>query len=381
MVISGIDLFLLELPLREPFVAGHGTTSTRTITMVRVSSDRGSGSGPGPGSASGHGWGECSALPSATYTSESAAESFEALADQMAPRLLGRPVDHRDVPALLADFADRPMAVSSLEMAVLDTELRLAGRSLANWLGAVRTTVPAGVSIGLAPIDDTVDKAVDLAAAGYRRLKLKIQPGHDLEPVAAVRRRLASVELHVDANGAYGPDDVELLLELVDRGVDALEQPFAPDEVAAAATLIAELSTRRPVPLVADEAVESAADAVELLNRRALTGLSIKPARVGGLVAAVELHELCRTHDLAATAGGMLETGLGRRALAALAALPGFTLTGDLSPAGRWLAADPWPDLRMVDGTIIVPSGPGIAPDPDPTVLSRTTIDRRSVGR
>lgn len=368
MAISGFDIFLLELPLREPFVASHGETTVRTITVVRVASDIGDG------------WGECSALPSATYTAESAADSFDALCRWMAPELLGQPIDHRVVRRVLADFAERPMAVSSLEMAVLDAELRRSGRSLGRWLGVERDSVPAGVSVGLAPVDETVERVVDLAAEGYRRVKLKIKPDHDRALVAAIRRRLPSIELQVDANGAYRPDDVEVLLELVDMGVDALEQPFGTDQAAAAADLIRRLSGPRSIPVVADEAVGSLAAAQELLDRRALTGLSIKPARVGGLSVAVELHDLCRARGLPATAGGMLETGLGRRALAALAALPGFSLTGDLSPAGRWLAVDPWPDLEMVGGAIAVPTGPGIAPDPDPEVLAATTVEQRTIG-
>jgi O-succinylbenzoate synthase len=144
--------------------------------------------------------------------------------------------------------------------------------------------------------------------------------------------------------------------------------------------LIDRLQTMGPVPVIADEAVATQADAETLLSMGAMTGLSIKPARVGGLVAALSLHRFCLAAGLAATAGGMLETGLGRHALAALAALPGFTVTGDLSPAGRWLAADPWPDLTMTAGRIDVPAGPGVAPEPDPYLLDRYRLEHRRVG-
>ena len=151
------------------------------------------------------------------------------------------------------------------------------------------------------------------------------------------------------------------------RGVTAIEQPFAPGLVGPAANLV----DRSSVPIVADESATSVRIVDELHRARALSGVSIKPSRLGGVLAATVMHDRCLDWDLAATAGGMVESGLGRHALAAVAALPGFTLIGDLSPSRRWLAADPWPDLSMVDGAIEVPSAPGVAPDPDPDVLER----------
>lgn len=371
MRISAIELFLLELPLREPFVASHGQTTARTISVVRVSSE------------TGQGWGECSALPAATYTAESAADSYEALAEKMAPLLLRGDVSSEEVPTLLGEHRDRPMAVAAMEMAVLDVELRAAGMSLARWFGVDQRSVPAGVSIGLDDIDATVTKARALAAEGYRRVKVKVQPGHDIDLVAALRRTLPTIELQIDANGAYGPADLEHLLQTIRIGVDAMEQPFPPATPEAARLLIERLSDSAPgsgpIPVVADEAVATMADAATLLSDGAMSGLSIKPARVGGLRAALALHNLCRDSGIAATAGGMLETGLGRHALAALAGLPGFTLTGDLSPAGRWLAIDPWPDLTMIDGRIAIRNEPGIAPAPDEGVLSTVTLDRRLI--
>ena len=367
MQISTVDLFLLELPLREPFVASHGETLCRTVTIVRVTTDIGIG------------WGECSALPAATYSPESAVGSFRAIAEVLSPLLIGPTLTHRLVAPLLADHRDKPMAVAALEMAVLDAELRHDDRSLTEWLGVVRSTVPAGVSIGLDDVDATVARAVALATEGYRRLKVKVQPGHDVDLVTAIRRELPAIELQIDANGAYGPGDLDQLQRVLDCGVDAVEQPFAPADEPLTRELIRRLARRRPVPVVADESVTSMADATGLLERQAMTGLSIKPARVGGLSAAVALHDLCLARGLAATAGGMLETGLGRHGLAALAGLAGFTVTGDLSPAGRWLTVDPWPDLEMIDGRITVPTGPGIAPDPDPGLLDHTTVERETV--
>lgn len=380
MEISSIEAHLIDLPLVEPFAASHGTTTSRTVVVIRVEA----------GGAVG--WGECSALPAATYTPESATGSYRLLTEQILPELLTGGWSVLGTPGRLVELGDRhgpaPMALAGVEMALLDAELTAAGTPLAHWLGAERDRVPAGVSLGLAEPSAVIERAAALATEGYGRLKVKIQPGHDREVLAALIAHPAvggaSVEVQLDANGAYGPGDLDLLVDLVDGGTAALEQPLDPSHVEAAAELVERLRSRAdttgrptPVPVVADEAVTTIADAEALADRGALTGISIKPARVGGLLTARTLHDRCQVWGLSATAGGMLETGLGRHALAALAALPGFDLTGDLSPAGRWLAADPWPDLTMADGTIVVPDGPGIAPDPDPDLLAHHTVEHR----
>jgi len=374
MRVLAVELFLLELPLNEPFVASHGETRSRAIVMARVATTIGPG------------WGECSALPAATYTDESATGCYRSIGDELAPGLIGRPLPDDPSPETVAvpgRDRGRPMATACLEMAIIDASLRSRGLSLARWLGAERDRVPAGVSIGLGTVGGTVAAAERLVADGFGRLKVKIEPGHDARLVEALRRALPAVELQVDANGAYDEADVDDVARLVvgaaERGVDAIEQPFAPAAEAAAVELIERLASGRAVPVVADEAVSSVRDAARLLARGAMSGLSIKPARVGGIAESKRLHDLCLANGLPATAGGMLETGLGRHALAALAALPGFCLTGDVSPASRWLAADPWPDLTMVDGEILVPTGHGVGPEPDEAVLERFTVDRRLV--
>lgn len=376
MEISAFDAHLLDLPLVEPFAASHGTTTSRTVVAIRLVAD---------GSV---GWGECSALPAATYSPESAAGSYRLLTERMLPELLTGSWSAADPDGRLAELGGRwgqaPMAVAAVEMALLDAELTASGVPLANRLGAERARVPAGVSLGLDRPDAVVERAAGLVAEGYRRLKVKIQPGHDRAVLDALlgHPTIAGAEVQLDANGAYGVADIDLLVGLAEAGASALEQPLAPAEVEAAARLVERLAASpglavagRTVPVVADEAVTTIDDADTLADRGALTGVSIKPARVGGLLAARTLHDHCRARDLTATAGGMLETGLGRHALAALAALPGFDLTGDLSPAARWLAADPWPDLTMADGSIEVPSGPGVAPEPDPELLAHHTVE------
>ncbi|MEM7272437.1 MAG: enolase C-terminal domain-like protein [Actinomycetota bacterium] len=386
MEITEVEVLLLELPLTEPFVASHGTTTVRTVSIVRVT---------GP---DGEGWGECSALPAATYTAESAVGGFRTLVDDLAPALVtdhatvgNDPTDPIPLHPALAIADDRPMARSAAELAILDAALTARGRSLADWLAGpagpgVPDTVAAGVSLGLDTVERTVAAVGRLADEGYRRCKVKVEPGHDVDLVAAVANAVPGLAIHADANGAFRPtgrtDPVTAVLAIAEAGASSLEQPFPPEDRANAARLIAELDRAgSAVPVVADEAVASVADFEAVTGAGAMTGLSIKPGRVGGVTVARDLHDRCLAAGVVATAGGMLETGLGRHALAALAALPGFALTGDLSPAGRWLAADPWPDLTLADGRLTVPGGPGVAPPPDQDVVAGHLIDRALIRR
>ncbi|MFV0259667.1 MAG: enolase C-terminal domain-like protein [Acidimicrobiales bacterium] len=378
-----IEVHLLSLPLRQPFAAAHGTMTERLVSVVAVEA----------GGITG--WGECSALPHAGYTREDAVSSARFLGENLAPALIGRPL------AVLTERAgpvaagsqesvgelDHPMAVAALEMAGLDVGLRAAGCSLARYLaehhgdGRPPDTRPAGVAVGLASPDDTVQQVAALVAEGYRRVKLKIEPGHDLTVVAAVAAACPGLELQVDANGAYRADDpghratIEALVAGGPTwGLTALEQPFAAEAVPAAAFAVAAAGSG--VRIVADEAAPDLTSVQRLAADGALSAVSVKPPRLGGLIRAAEVHDWCRATGLAATAGGMVETGLGRHALAALAALPGFTLTGDLSPAGRWLTVDPFPDLVLHSGAVTVPAGPGVAGDPNTRLLRRVTVDR-----
>jgi len=362
MLIQQIEIRLLDLPLHQPFAAAHGTTSTREIVVVNVETD------------SGTGWGECSALPEPTYTSEFAVGAFVILEEELAPRLIGHDLDPHQIIDRLSVTYGNPMAKASLEMALLDAQLRSDGLSLASWIGAEVSDIEAGAVVGLGEMKSVMAEIGALVDDGFNRIKMKIKPGHDIKPVSAVVSMFPNVDIHVDGNGSFDDESLDLLVAMSSVGIGAIEQPFPIDRFDLAVKLI----ERASVPIVADEAATSP-DAIALLVQKgAMSALAIKPPRIGGILTALHLHDLCIDWSIAATMGGMLETGLGRHCLAALGALPAFTLTGDVSPASRWLAADPWNDVEMINGRIIVPSVPGIAGTPDSELLDQFTT-RRSV--
>lgn len=366
MAIRRVEVRLLRLALREPFAAAHGEVGgDRPLVVVRVDADEGSG------------WGECEALPEPGYTDEWAAGAFTAIATELAPRLPGLALDPVVAGLALAGAGGRPgvgpMALAALEQAVLDAVLRAARRSLAEHLGATAADVRAGAVVGLAAdVDVVVARVGALVAEGYGRVKVKIRPGWDVEPLRALRAAFPALELQADANGSYRVEDAPALAALDDLGLTCLEQPLPAPDLAGAARLRSVVGT----PVAADESAWSAEAVSAVLAAAAADVVVVKPARLGGLAAAAAVHERCRQAGVALLAGGLLEAGLGRRALAAVAALPGFTVTGDCSPASRWLAGDPWPEEALVGGRLTLHDGPGIAPPPDPDLLDAATTAR-----
>jgi len=322
-----VELRRLRLPLARPFTTAHGTVAERDVLLVRVD----------------EGWAECVAPTAPTYTAEYTDGAHHVLRTILVPMLFAG----RD----LAEVKGHQMAKAALEMAQLDNSLRRHGETLAEHLGATRDAVPAGIALG---IPDSVEALVEQAEAaladGYQRIKLKIQPGWDVHPVAALRHHFDHpIELHVDGNGSYRAIDE---LEHLDHfGLTMIEQPFPADDLRTHAAWTQAMET----PVCLDESITSAAAADSALALGACTIVNVKPGRVGGLAEAVRIHDLCVERGAPAWVGGMSETGLGRAANIALAALPGFTMTGDLSASSRWYPVDITPSFELEDGMLRVP--------------------------
>jgi O-succinylbenzoate synthase len=264
------------------------------------------------------------------------------------------------------------MAKATIVDALLDAELRASGASLAVFLGATREQVGCGVSLGIAETTeqllDQVDEHVD---EGYLRIKLKIAPGCDVDRVRAVREAHPDIALSVDANAAYTLADDAVFSSLDEMGLVMIEQPLHHEDLIEHAVLQRRLRT----DLCLDESIRSAAGAAAALELGSCRIVNIKQGRVGGVLEARRIHELCRAADVPVWCGGMLETGVGRATNLALAALPGFTLPGDTSASSRYFAEDlTEPFVMDRDGTMAVPNGPGIGVEPLPDRLEARTI-------
>jgi o-succinylbenzoate synthase len=357
--IESIELRTVALPLKYPFRTSFGTEYDKDAMLVRVVAE------------GVEGWGECVAMAEPLYSSEYLAMSLDVTRRFLAPILFGRgDLRADDVARLLAPIKGHRMSKAAVEMAVLDAELRAAGDSFGRRLGAVVDRVPSGVSVGIV---DSIEELLEIVGGyldeGYVRIKLKIEPGWDVEPVRAVRERFGDIPLQVDANTAYGLVDAQHLAKLDDFDLLLIEQPLGEEDIRQHAELAALLRT----PVCLDESivsVEAAADAIALGACRII---NIKPGRVGGYLEAKKIHDVAAANGIAVWCGGMVETGLGRAANAALAALPGFTLPGDVSGSDRFFDEDITPPIRMHDGHVDVPSGPGLGVDPVPEILDRRT--------
>jgi O-succinylbenzoate synthase len=362
MRLDAVDLFVVRLPLVRPFETSFGRLDAREFVLVRAAQDGLSG------------WGECVADADPYYSSETTVTAWHVLSRHLVPAILAAGLGHpREAHARWRFVRGHRMAKASLEMALWDLAARREGRPLCELLGAAPRPVPAGVSIGIEPsIEALLDRVAEERDAGYLRIKIKIKPGWDCEPVAAIRARFGAIPLMVDANAAYADEAPDALAGLDDFDLTMIEQPLDYDDLVRHARLQAVLRTS----LCLDESItgpRAAADAIEIGACRVI---NIKPGRVGGLAPSMDVHDLARDRQVPVWHGGMLETGIGRAHNLHLSTLPGFVLPGDVAASRRYFDPDlvARPIELSPDGTIAIPPGPGIGVEPDPGRLRETTL-------
>ncbi|KAA9108306.1 o-succinylbenzoate synthase [Microbacterium rhizomatis] len=368
VALEGIELRVLHIPLVTPFTTSFGTESVREVIIVRaVTSD-------------GEGWGEIVTGAEPHYSSEYTQGAWDVSLRHLIPALLDRrTLAPERVADVLAPVIGHRMAKAGLELAVLDAALRAAGRPLGEHLGAVRDRVASGVSVGIQRDPGALVEAVGgYLDEGYVRIKIKIKPGRDIAETAAVRDAFGAIPLQVDANSAYTLDDADVLAELDRFDLLLIEQPLQEDDIVDHATL----SRRLRTPICLDESITSHKAAADALALGAASIINIKAGRVGGYLEAVRIHDLCRDAGIPVWCGGMLETGIGRAANAALAALPGFTLPGDISASSRFYHRDIVTEPAVLeDGHVRVPTGAGIGVEIDPVALDDFTVAREMLHR
>ncbi|GLY06768.1 MULTISPECIES: o-succinylbenzoate synthase [Actinoplanes] len=366
MRVERVELRRVRLPLVHEFrTSSHAKRSLEHILVTFTDGD---------GTV---GWGEIASPSGPWYAAETVDTCWEVARSFLIPLTLGCSWEHpADLAAALAKVRGNHFARAGFDMAAWSLWTTARGVSLASALGGTRDRVAAGVSLGIeATVDDLLRQVAAQVDAGYRRVKLKIAPGWDVEPVRAVRAAFPSLAVHVDANGAYTPADTPIFTALDDCGLTMIEQPFAPRDLIGHAGLQERLGT----PVCLDESVEETADLATALRLGSGRVLNIKVSRMGGLTAAVRAHDMAVAHGMAVWCGGMHEFGIGRAANVALSALPGFTLPSDVSGSDKYYARDVTTrPIVCTDGFVAVPATPGTGWDPDLDFIAENVIDSTS---
>jgi O-succinylbenzoate synthase len=341
-----VELLLVRLPLVRPFTTSSHTKSHLEHILLRVRDEDGN-----------EGWGECASASDPYYCAETSETSWHILRDFLVPGVLGVTWDHPDDAAKTwKAVRGNNFAKAGLEMACWDLYSRVRGEPLARLLGGTRQEIHSGVSLGIEPtpaaIVETVAHYLD---QGYKRIKMKIGPGRDVDFVRAVRERWPEVLLMADANSAYtldNPDHVAALRALDGLDLMMIEQPLADDDIVDHAVLQASLRT----PICLDESIHTVADARKALDLKSCGIINIKVSRLGGLSEARRVHDLCVERDVPVWCGGMHEFGVGRAANVTICSLPGFTLPGDVSGSDKAYREDIVdPPIRATQGAIAVP--------------------------
>lgn len=367
MIVEAVEIRVVEIPLKHPFRTSQSVQHSRRALVARVITDVAEG------------WADINVEDEPIFGHEFLSAAWSALEELLVPQLLSGPAETPLAADRMSRVVGHPAAKAGLEMALLDAELRAAGMSLRSYLGGTRDRVPVGVSVGITDtLPELVATVAEYAEAGYSRIKLKVQPGWDREPLAAVREELgARCALQVDGNGAYRSSDLQYVASWDEFGLEMIEQPFPAEDLRSHARLDARIAT----PVCLDESIGSAVEAVAAIASGACRVINIKPGRVGGYLEARRIHDVCDAHSVPVWCGGMLESGVGRAANLALASLRNFRFPGDISATSRYFDDDLCAPFVLRDGMLDVPSGPGIGVDVHLETLERFTCERRLLRR
>lgn len=320
-------------------------------------------------------WGESPVGENPFYNEEYVKTAWAVLQDYLAPLLLKADLQSPwDVTPLFARIRGNRMAKCALEFTAWDLFARRQGCSLASLLGGTRERVAVGVSVGIQKDIPTLLKVVEnYLNDGYRRIKLKIKPGWDIEPTRAVRERWPDLALQVDANSIYHLSDGPHLAELDQFNLLLVEQPLGHDDIFDHARLKQQIKS----PLCLDESIVSPEHARWAIEMNACDVINIKPSRIGGLGDAKRIHDMAEAAGMPVWHGGMLETGIGRAVNVALASLPNFRLPGDISANDRYFRRDivTNPFTLNPDSTLTVPTGIGHGALVDEEFLDAVTLE------
>ena len=359
MRIDEVEFRIIRLPYRTPFATSFSTEHEKHAIIVTVRSE------------GAEGYGEGTMDPFPFYREECIPGAWHLLRNAFAPDLVENGCEHpSELSRRWAPWRGNPMAKTALELAVWDLHARQQGVPLRTLLGGTRTEIQVGASLGMSSVQGTLESVARHVEQGYRRVKLKIKPGWDVELLSAVRAEFPDVQLTVDANSAYTLDDVDLIRRFDDFDLHYVEQPLHWDDLLDHARLAKMVRT----PLCLDETLTSPMRVRDAIELGSCSVVNIKVSRVGGLQAVREIHDTCVGAGIPMWCGGMLETGIGRAHNIHLATMPGFVYPGDTASASRTYSRDIVNEaLEAVDGIMPVPPGPGTGVTLDRTFLASVT--------
>ena len=367
MRIESISLRHISMPLVAPFETSFGRETDRQCILITLRA------------AGLTGYGECVATRDPGYNYETTGTAWHILKEFVAPLILGKDVpDAEDFQKHVAGIRGHHLAKAGVEMALWDLLGKRDGKSLKEMFGGTRAKVEVGVSIGIQESAAALVRTVaSYLEKGYRRVKIKIKPGREVEETSAVRGAYPDLRLQVDANSAYTLETAEALRPLDDLDLLLVEQPLYEDDIWDHRRLQAEFKT----PICLDESILSPRHARYALEMEACQIINIKPARVAGLSQGIAIHDFCRLRDVPVWCGGMLETGVGRASNLAIASLPGFILPGDISASDRYYQRDITKERFVLnaDSTIDVPTGPGLGVTIDEEALKQFTLSETTL--
>ena len=366
MNISEITIRHVQMEMKSPFTTSFGTFKMRDFLLLEAKDQDGT-----------IGWGESVAFHSPWYNEETLKTNWHMLEDYLIPLILNKDIEHPDeVSEIFSHIRKNNMAKSTIEGAIWDIYAQKTNQSLANALGGDKEKIEVGISIGIQnSIEELVDLVDGYVKEGYKRIKVKIKPGWDVEVMRTLRETFPDVQIMADANSAYTLDDIDLLKQLDAFDLMMIEQPLASDDIVDHATLQQHLQT----PICLDESIHSLEDTRKAVELGSTKIINIKIGRVGGLTEAKKIHDYCMEKEIPVWCGGMLESGIGRAHNVALTTLANFTLPGDTAGSSRYWEKDVIkPEVVSENGYIHVPKTAGIGYEIDREAIDSYTVGKKS---
>jgi len=360
--IKQIEMRELRMRLLQPFETSFGATQDRHIVLLKVSDGTHAG------------WGEVTAAEGPFYSYETWQTAWHVLCDYIIPSVVGKEIDGAGrFGALVRGIRGHNMAKAGVETALWDLEARIRNIPLWRLLGGTRERIDCGVSIGIQEsLDKLIAKIDTEVKAGYRRIKIKIKPGWDVEVIRQVRTAFPGILLMGDANSAYTLADVDVFKAMDEYDVMMFEQPLHYEDIIDHAELQKQIHT----PICLDESIHSAGDARKAIQIGACRIINLKLGRVGGHREVRAVHDVCRDNGVPVWCGGMLESGIGRAHNVALSSLENFSLPGDVSASRRYWSEDiidPPVEVSLA-GQITQRDAPGIGYSVKEDLVERLTV-------